>query len=398
MEIGGIVLLELAGRGVGLRRKRVCLKLSKQIFNLLLVVLVDYHRRRIGLLLLLCLDLDVSGHEGRRRHFPGQFHSLRSVFFQGDVENGSVDVCCSLYELSVDGVVEVQFQSIRHSFKPAPERLSCVFNDMVGGEGVEKLLDLVVEHILEYPHSKLNANLVALLRVSLVQFFKGLQLSPQSGGVLPVLLLKLRQKLLPILEETDQLRRSLTEGPLEVVPSPLDGVLDLIGEVLERAKRDALLGGVHNVSVANGRLGDDDLRVALGPQCPALEEGLFEPDALAVHVLPRLDVVDRIDHKIQIGPEIIIEDRLILRGDPQLQGLEIDLRVDTLSDRAGSLALVLADMLLPEQKLPVEIADLDVVVISDRQLPLAGAQTHQREHFDKLAPQRTGADHKRGRF
>ena len=181
-----------------------------------------------------------------------------------------------------------------------------------------------------------------------------------------MLFLKLGQKLLPILEEADQLGRSLTESPLEVVAGPLDGVLDLIGEILERAKRDALLRGVDNVSVADGCLGDDDLRVALGPQRSALEEGLFEPDALAVHVLPRLHVVDRIDNEIQIGPEVVAEDGFILGGDPQLEGLEADLRVDALSDRAGSLALVSADMLLPEQELPVEIADLDVVVISHR--------------------------------
>jgi hypothetical protein len=87
---------------------------------------------------------------------------------------------------------------------------------------------------------------------------------------------------------------------------------------------------------------------------------------LAVNVLPRLHVVDRIDNEIQIGPEVVTEDGFILGSDPQLEGLEADLRVDALSDRAGSLALVFADMLLPEQELPVEIADLDVVVISHR--------------------------------
>lgn len=122
---------------------------------------------------------------------------------------------------------------------------------------------------------------------------------------------------------------------------------------------------------------DDDLRMAFGSQSAALEQWLLIPDALRVHVLPCLDVINGIDHKVQPCPELIIEVFLSVCGDLQLHRLELAFLVNLLSYLASYLALVLANVLLPEKKLTVEVADFNVVVIcaNDPAFPLA-PETH----------------------
>ena len=56
-------------------------------------------------------------------------------------------------------------------------------------------------------------------------------------------------------------QRALAEGALKEVPRPLQGVLDLVGEVLEGADGDALLRGILGRAVRLGHVGDDDLCV-----------------------------------------------------------------------------------------------------------------------------------------
>ena len=116
------------------------------------------------------------------------------------------------------------------------------------------------------------------------------------------------EELFPIPVEFLQVRRRLGNCPLEVISCPLDGVLDLVGEVLEGAEGDGFLRGVDDVVVAQGVVRDDDLGVAFGPQGATLKQRLFVPDALLIDVLPCLDVVDRIHHEVQLGPEIVIEE------------------------------------------------------------------------------------------
>jgi hypothetical protein len=84
-------------------------------------------------------------------------------------------------------------------------------------------------------------------------------------------------------------------------------VLNLIGEVFQSAERDTFLGRVNDIGIANSGMRNNDLRMAFGPQCSALKEGFFKPDALPVNILPRLHVIDCINHKAQVGPEVIIK-------------------------------------------------------------------------------------------
>ena len=62
--------------------------------------------------------------------------------------------------------------------------------------------------------------------------------------------------------------------------------------------------------------------------------------------------------------------------------------VDFPPDFAGNFALVFPDVLLPEQELSIQVTNFDVVVIRAEDPPVpSGAQAHQGEHFDELAPQ-----------
>lgn len=64
-----------------------------------------------------------------------------------------------------------------------------------------------------------------------------------------------------------------------------DGVLNLIGEVLDRARRVALLWWVLRRRVGFGDVRQDDLDVGLGAEGTRFEEGLGVVDAASVHVL-----------------------------------------------------------------------------------------------------------------
>ena len=65
----------------------------------------------------------------------------------------------------------------------------------------------------------------------------------------------------------------------------LDGVLDLVREVLDGANRRLLLRRVLRRRVRLGEMRNDDLRVTLRAQRAGLEERLQVEDAALVHVL-----------------------------------------------------------------------------------------------------------------
>ena len=79
-----------------------------------------------------------------------------------------------------------------------------------------------------------------------------------------------------------------------------------------------------------GHARDDHLRVALGPERAALQQGLAEVDAAGVHVQPRDHIVQGIDHHVQVGPGGVVEDILRVWGDAVLQRTHFERRVDVL--------------------------------------------------------------------
>lgn len=78
--------------------------------------------------------------------------------------------------------------------------------------------------------------------------------------------------------------------------------------------------------------------------------------------------------------------------DSQLGGLEVDVFVDLLAHFAGSFALVFADVLLAEEELTIEVADFDVVIVSDSEFALLRTEADEGELFDELAAQGACSD------
>jgi len=116
---------------------------------------------------------------------------------------------------------------------------------------------------------------------------------------------------------------------------------------------------------------------------------------LAINVLSGLDVIDSVDNKVEVCPEIIVEEILVFRSNSCLTSFKIDIFVHSLSNVAGSLALILSNMFSSEQKLSVEVADFNVIIISNCAFTSFGGETHQSKHLDEFAAQGSGSDHAR---
>ena len=98
----------------------------------------------------------------------------------------------------------------------------------------------------------------------------------------------------------------LGEEPFEEITRPLDGVLDLVRIVLQRADRNALFYalyvalshtlGVVRRSVTLRQERHHNLRIPAGTQSAAFKQGLAELHTARVHVPTRLHVVQRVAH------------------------------------------------------------------------------------------------------
>lgn len=91
------------------------------------------------------------------------------IFLEREVENCSKDVCSCLDQFDMDWIIQIQTNWSWSSLQSTPEWLSCILDDVISGECVQKLNNLIVEHILEDIDCKLNANIIRFLLVSDVQ-------------------------------------------------------------------------------------------------------------------------------------------------------------------------------------------------------------------------------------
>jgi hypothetical protein len=92
-------------------------------------------------------------------------------------------------------------------------------------------------------------------------------------------------------------------------------VVDLIWEVFEGTEGNAFLRWVYNISVTDGSVRNDDLRVAFRTQSAAFEQRFFEPNTLTIDVLPGFNIIDSVDNEIEVSPEVIVEDYFIFLTD-----------------------------------------------------------------------------------
>mmetsp|Transcript_126726 Transcript_126726/g.366812 ORF Transcript_126726/g.366812 Transcript_126726/m.366812 type:complete len:302 (-) Transcript_126726:1433-2338(-) len=198
-----------------------------------------------------------------------------------------------------------------------------------------------------------------------------------------------------VLRELLRLPHRLDEEELELVASPLDAMVGKVREVPQSAHRDAAaLVRLPAVAVGLRLERHNRVNVACRTHGPALEQRLFVLDALVVDVKARLHVVQGVADAVQVHPKVVVEGVLSLGPDEHFQRLNLHPRVHDSRHLTGSLALRLADVVLPEQKLPSQVRQLDAVGVGDCQQAL-WATTHaiERVVLQELAAQRSATDH-----
>jgi hypothetical protein len=130
-------------------------------------------------------------------------------------------------------------------------------------------------------------------------------------------------------------------------------MFDLIGEVFECAERNTLFWRINYICVADRRVRYDDLGVAFGAESATFKQRFLKPNALTIDILPSFYVINCVDYKRKVIPEIVIKNNFVFLTDSKLEGLEMYVWIDDFSHLTGGLTLVLAYVMLAEQKLPI---------------------------------------------
>mmetsp|Transcript_6972 Transcript_6972/g.20373 ORF Transcript_6972/g.20373 Transcript_6972/m.20373 type:complete len:661 (+) Transcript_6972:2046-4028(+) len=300
----------------------------------------------------------------------------------GSQDGGRLD------ERHVHGVVAIKLDCPWESLRRRPER-GPVARLGVLWEGVHELGDLVVEVLVE----KLPGPHYTFREGGALAAGKGFHHLLELLLRLPVRLLEgVRAVLAGVLQVRVDLGWGFLYVTFELAPRPSQAMVDVVREGVKGAHGSLLLRGVPAGSVVLRQPWDDDLRVALWPQSPRLQEGLGEVHTPHVHVEPRLHVVQSVDHNIQVLPERVVEDVLRLRAHPVLQGCNVEPAVHALSSLARDLALGPPDVSLPEQELPAQVALLNGVVVGHGKLAvLAAGDSHHGQELEELASEGAGS-------
>ena len=131
------------------------------------------------------------------------------------------------------------------------------------------------------------------------------------------------------------------------------------------ADGDGLLGWVLRGAVGLGEIRNNYLGVAFGAQGTGLQKGQAIKDASAIHVGPCFDVVQSIGNTVQAAEKVVSVDILGVGTNAILLGFGVHLGVHGLDGLGGGGGLGLAHVVGPEQELPVQVATLDMVHVSD---------------------------------
>ena len=259
---------------------------------------------------------------------------------------------------------------------------------LVWGEIVKELPDIIVEELLKLeptPNDAVLEAVGALINEGLLNVQHGLKL----GVLLSI------QRLLEVggAQITVDVLGGLLEISLEVVPGPLQSVLDHVGEVLEGTYWDRLLRGVPGGSVILRELGDNNLGVALRPEGSGLEHGESVEDATLVHVEPGLDVVEGCADAVELVVKGVPEDILGFAPDPLFHGCDVHCRVHDLGGLGPGGTLGGVDVGVAEKELPAQITLLDPIHVGNGNVALLPTSyAHHGPVLEHLAPDGTPSD------
>lgn len=93
---------------------------------------------------------------------------------------------------------------------------------------------------------------------------------------------------------------------------------------------------------------DNYLRVTLSSKSSTFKEWFFEPNTLSINILSSFDIIDSINNKLKISPEVIIEHNLILLTDSKFNRIEVNITIDLFTNITSSLTFIFTNVFLSE--------------------------------------------------
>mmetsp|Transcript_28340 Transcript_28340/g.71146 ORF Transcript_28340/g.71146 Transcript_28340/m.71146 type:complete len:543 (-) Transcript_28340:1034-2662(-) len=341
-----------------------------------------------GAFALVGLDLLLLAHKLGWCHRLSHLGDLGAILVLGQPPHKCPQVGECNHKVQAIIISNIEFEWSGSTLGTGPKRFA-IGKRMIGRKGVEKMTRGVVKVALPFEASQLHA-VGKALRLATEHTMNDVRFEFAHARSVQLLcdVGSLEEELVVLLGQTHKV---LFEGE---GAGPLHAVLVLEGEALEGAEGDATGLGVTLRTVVLGLEGDDHLHVALGAHGAALEERAVVGHTALIHVEAGGHAVERVHDHVARAEEGVAEHVDGLGLDAVLQGAHANRLVHLLDGAGGALALVLADVGLAEQKLPVEVAELDDVVVGDHDLALAlGAHAHQRKVLEQLAADRTRAHH-----
>lgn len=240
---------------------------------------------------------------------------------------------------------------------------------VVWWEDREQILDRVVEIRVESVLGEEHTVLEGVFLLHFDEVFHFLEVGDHTGrsGVV----FEGEKVSLWIIKIGNKIARDVNEEFVELVSAPFDAVLNLIWEVSKSAHWDGFFWWILRVTVALSNVRNNHLRVSLGTKSSGLKERLLVPNAFSVDVESSLEVIDSINNEVLAFPELIVEYLFGVWANNGHVILDIQVRVHAFSNFTGTLRFGVANVILSEQELSVEVGDLNVVIIGDRDFTLS---------------------------
>ena len=396
VEVGVIILLEVGGQELAGVCAANAQTFEERSDDRLIIIVVDGASGGRAASRLAFLGLLRSLHGNNLAHVLGGGQGAEDLLalalvHGGHAEVGKDQVGAGPHEIEMEHVVVVKCFGSGAALGARPEGVARAI-EMVLGEQVEQITDREIEvgtaDTTRYFH---DTGLIS----SFLDIDKSVDVvelgTHASGGRV------LAEGGNEGLGSTDELASVLDtrgEQSVELITAPLDAVLDLVGEVTECAHGDGLLGRILRVTVGLGLVRHNHLRVSLGAESTRLKKGLAVPDALAIDVETRLDVIDGIDDEVEAFPEIIVEDILSFFSDEGLMNSHLEIGVHDLCFAACTLRLGMTNIGLTEEELTVQVGYFNVVIIGDSDgTSRATGETHEGHGLSVLAAESTGTNH-----
>jgi hypothetical protein len=187
-------------------------------------------------------------------------------------------------------------------------------------------------------------------------------------------------------KETSSVLRTIGEDTVELVATPLNAMLNQVGEVSHGAHRDGIFWRVLNFVIAESLVRDDHLRVGFSSKSTGLKEGDFVPNTSLINVSTSVNVVYCVNDKLLAFPELIAEHVFGIFSYACSVGFGVKSRVHHFSDFSSTFRFLLTDVMVSEQELSVEVTRLNRIIISGRdEAVLSATDSHQSEGLNKLA-------------